>query len=83
MTGTETQIVRIVNERRRMDAPAIARVMGVSVEYVTPKIKRLVEEGYLLEIEEGIYNIKRRGSKALLPFAHRGCPRAVCISNYP
>ncbi|MCK4340964.1 MAG: hypothetical protein KAY37_04495 [Phycisphaerae bacterium] len=83
MTGTETQIVRIVAERRRTDAPTIARVMGVTLEYVKPKIQMLVKSGYLLEVEEGIYNIKVRGSKALLPFAHRGAPRAVCVANYP
>ena len=60
MTGAETHILRIVHERRKVDVPTIAHAMGVSVDYVTPKVERLVKDGYLLEAEKGVYNDARR-----------------------
>ncbi len=83
MTGAETHILRIAHERRKVDVPTIAHAMGVRIDYVKPKIETLVKHGYLLEVEEGVYGVKVRGTKALLPFAHRGAPRAVCVANYP
>lgn len=83
MTGMETQIVRIVAERGQADAAAVASGMGVSVEYIEPRIRSLAECGYLEDAGNGVYVVNQKGMKALLPFAGRGTGRAVPVSTYP
>jgi len=83
MTGTETQIVRIVAEQGRADAAAVARRMGVSAEYITPRIRSLVEDGYLRAVGDGRYGVEQKGTKAIFPYAGRGTGRAMPVSSYP
>jgi len=83
MTGTETQIVRIVSEQGRADAASVARSMGVSPEYIEPRIRSLAEYGYLQDVGNGVYAVKQRGTKALFPFAGRGRGRPEPVANYP
>jgi len=83
MSGTETQIVRIVAEQGRADAASVAHRMGVSAEYITPRIRSLVEYGYLRDVGNGVYAVKQKGTKALFPYAGRGTGRAMPVSSYP
>jgi predicted transcriptional regulator len=83
MTGVETQMVRTVAEQGRADAASVARRMGVSAEYITPRIRSLVEDGYLRAVGDGMYAVKQKGTKALFPYAGRGTGRAMPVSSYP
>ena len=83
MTGTETQIVRIVAERHQADAATVARRMGVSADYVAPRVQSLAEYGYLKDVGNGVYAVTQKGTKALFPFAGRGTGRAMPVSSYP
>jgi len=83
MTGMETQIVRIVASQGRADAASVARSMGVSAEYLTPRIQSLVEYGYLRDVGDGIYAVKQKGMKALFPFAGRKRGPREPVANYP
>jgi predicted transcriptional regulator len=83
MTGTETQMVRVVTEQGRADAAAVARRMGVSTDYVAPRIRSLAQDGYLQDVGDGVYAVTRKGTKALYPYAGRGTGRAVPVSSYP
>ena len=83
MTGTETQIVRIVAEQGRADIASVACRVGVSTEYIAPRIRSLAEGGYLEDAGNGVYAVKQKGMRALLPFAGRGTGRAVPVSRYP
>lgn len=83
MTGTEMQIVRIVSEQGRADVPSVARSMGVSPEYVAPRIQSLVEYGYLRDVGNGVYTLKQKGMKALFPFAGRKRGPREPVANYP
>ena len=83
MTGMEMQIVRIVAEQGQADIASVARGMGVSAEYVGPRVQSLEEYGYLKDVGNGVYAVKQKGMKALLPFAGRGTGRAMPVSSYP
>ena len=83
MTGMGTQIVRIVAERRQADIATIARVMGVSAGYVSPRVQRLAEYGYLKDVGNGVYAVKEKAKKAIFPFAGRGRGRPEPVANYP
>jgi len=77
------QVVRIVAEQGRADAASVARRMGVSDEYITPRIRSLAENGYLQDVGNGVYAVKQKGMKALFPYAGRGTGRAMPVSSYP
>ncbi len=83
MTGMEMQIVRIVAEQGRAAIASVARRMGVSAQYIEPRIRSLAEDGYLEDVRNGVYAVKQKGMKALLPFAGRGTGRAMPVSSYP
>lgn len=83
MTGTETQIVRIVAGQGRADAASVARGVGVSTEYVAPRMQSLAADGYLQDVGDGVYAVKHKGMKMLYPYAGRGGGRAVPVSSYP
>jgi Mn-dependent DtxR family transcriptional regulator len=83
MTGAEMQIVRIVAEQGRTDTATVARRMGVSAEYIAPRIRSLAECGYLQDVGNGFYTARPRGTRALYPFAGRGTGRAIPVSSYP
>ena len=83
MTGTETQIVRIVAAQKQADTVSVARTMGVSPEYVAPQIRSLVEYGYLQDVGNGVYAVKQKGMKALFPFAGRKRGPREPVANYP
>lgn len=83
MTGTEMQIVRIVAEQGRADTASVARSMGVSAEYIAPRIQSLVEYGYLHDVGNGVYAVKEKGKKALFPFAGRKRGPREPVANYP
>jgi len=82
MTGTETQILRIVAEDGPAGASSVARSMGVSGEYVAPLMQRLVEAGYLQETGEGGYAITPKAAKTISPFAGRSSG-SVAVSKFP
>jgi DNA-binding Lrp family transcriptional regulator len=79
----ETQIVRIVAARGRADAASVARSMGVSAEYLAPRIRRLAEGGYLRDVGSGIYAVEQQGMKVLFPYAGRKRGPREPVANYP
>ena len=83
MTGTETQILRIVAEEQgHADMASVAHSMGVSADYVAGIMQGLAEGDYLKEAKGGGYAITTKGKQALSPFAGRSGGRVVA-SGFP
>ena len=72
-TGSDTGILRIVQELQEVDVAAISRRMVVSEKYAGGLLSSLVEGVYLQEEnkEEGgrkVYKLTREGEKVLNPY---------------
>jgi len=67
MTGTESQILKIIGELREAAAGSIARRMAVSEEYVIEVCQALLQDGYLAEQAPGRYALRIKAEKAINP----------------
>jgi len=66
MKGNEKQVLRIVSELIEADRNAIARKVGVSVDYVAEICQGLVDDGFLAEnSNKERYRLTSGGMKAI------------------
>ncbi|MEW6685007.1 MAG: hypothetical protein AB1393_02215 [Candidatus Edwardsbacteria bacterium] len=72
MTGSESQVLKIIREAEESDKESIARKMGVSSEYVAEICHGLVKDGYLVERANGRYRVTPQGQKVISPVKAKG-----------
>ena len=76
MKGNERQVIKIVAELKEADGGTIARKVGVSAEYAAQICRGLIDDGYLVENDNGRHELTPRALKAISPVKTRG-PIAV------
>lgn len=76
MTGTESQILKLIGELREAGPGSVARKMRVSEEYVAEICQALLQDGYLTQRSGGLYALTPKAEKATSPVRSIG-PIAV------